>query len=114
MCTENTPGEVVFTLSRVITLGIPESFVLRRAPTRHIIAEIVETTAPTDDFIAARCSPVGLFGPAPSVPRGLIEEVLLPKGVGVFVQCEYLGNVPEGRRYGQKFTFSVTFTGRAP
>ena len=114
MCTKGKVEGVMFMLSRVITLGIPESFVLRRAPTRHIVATHVETTAPNEEFIATSCRPIGLVGPAPSSPRELPQSVLLPKGVGIFVRCEYLGSVPEGRRYGQKFTFSVVLHGRSP
>ena len=114
MCTEAKAGEVKFTLSRVIVLGLPENFTLRRAPTRHVLARSVETSAPSEGFIHAACERLGLAGPAPTSHVELPEEVLLEKASGVFVKCEYLGNVPEGRRYGEKFTFSVTVVGKQP
>ena len=112
MCTEDKGEEVTFVLSHVLTLGVPESFVLRKAPTRHITAHLIETSAPSEDFVATSCPTIRLFGAAPCMPRGLLEETVLPKGVGIFVRCEYLGCVPEGRRYGEKFLFSVTLHGR--
>lgn len=113
MCSNEKVGDVSFVLSRVLTLGVPENFSLRKAPTRSILAKSVQTNAPVG-FIYAASHELGMGGPAHPNPIEFAEEVLLGKGVGMFVKCEYLGTVPEGKRYGDKFTFSVTVTGRTP
>jgi hypothetical protein len=103
-----------FFLSKVITLGVAENFVLRKAPTRDLLVLIATSNNFLGKMVVATCEKFGFAGPAPSEPFLLDVPVLIAKGEGVFIKCEYSGVVPNHKKYGEKFTFTIELVGRSP
>ncbi len=113
-----------FTLSKALTVGHAQDFILRFNPPVPMRAEFVSTNAPPNIITVSECFMAGEDARKALDIRGfgvdaasLVSRTItgptprLGPSAGVSIKCWYNGDEPEGYRTGERLHFTVKFIG---